>query len=146
MGTVQLKNELFLPELIELINEGHTVTITARGNSMNPFIRNNRDKLIFSAVTGVKVGDVVLAEISQGTYVCHRIVNIVDGMITMRGDGNTVGTERCPLSSVRAILTAVVRGGKTYDISTSKAWKTYSWLWMHLLPLRRYLLAVYRRL
>lgn len=146
MGTVQLRNELFLPELIELIGEGHTVTITARGNSMNPFIRNNRDKLVFSAFTEVKTGDVVLAEISQGTYVCHRIVSIDGDMITLRGDGNTVGTEQCPFSSVRAILTAVVRGGKTYDISTSRTWKTYSWLWMHLLPLRRYLLAVYRRL
>lgn len=146
MGTVQLKNELFLPQLIKLMGEGHTVTITARGNSMNPFIRNNRDKLIFSAVAEMKVGDVVLAEISKGTYVCHRIVNIDGDMITMRGDGNTVGTEKCPLSSVHAILTAIVRNGKTYDISTSKAWKTYSWLWMHLLPIRRYLLAVYRRL
>ena len=99
-----------------------------------------------AAFTEVKTGDVVLAEISQGTYVCHRIVSIDGDMITMRGDGNTVGTEQCPLSSVRAILTAVVRGGKTYYISTSRTWKTYSWLWMHLLPLRRYMLAVYRRL
>lgn len=146
MATVQLRNEIFLPKLIELINEGHTVTITARGNSMNPFIRTNRDKLVFSAVNEVKVGDVVLAEISKGTYVCHRIVNIDGDTVTMRGDGNSLGTEQCQLSSVKAILTAVVRGRKTYDITASKTWKVYSWLWMHLLPLRRYLLAVYRRL
>lgn len=146
METVQLKNDIFLPQLIELVNEGHTVTITARGNSMNPFIRNNRDKLIFSAVTDVRVGDVVLAEISRGTYVCHRVADISNDLITLRGDGNSVGTEQCRLSSVHAILTAVVRGGKTYDISTSKTWKVYSWLWTRLLPLRRYLLAIYRRL
>ena len=146
MDTVQLRNEIFLPKLIELINEGHTVTITARGNSMNPFIRNNRDKLVFSSVNEVKAGDVVLAEISKGTFVCHRVVSIDGDTVTMRGDGNSLGTEQCPLSSVQAVLTAVIRDGKTYDMATSGAWKIYSWLWMHLLPIRRYLLAVYRRL
>ena len=33
-----IPNEILLPEVARLIKEGHTVTITVRGNSMNPFL------------------------------------------------------------------------------------------------------------
>lgn len=146
MDTVFLQNRVFLPQLVQLIDEGHTATITARGSSMMPFIRHNRDQLIFSRAEDIKVGDVVLAEISEGTFVCHRIESISEGKVTMRGDGNIKGTEVCPISSVRAILSAIVRNGKTYYTATSRTWHAYSWLWVRLLPLRRYILAVLRRL
>ena len=146
METIHLPNHSFLPQLIGLIQEGHTATITARGASMMPFIRHNRDQLVFSAFDTLRVGDVVLAEISDRTFVCHRIVNLSGDTVTLRGDGNTIGTEQCQLSSVRAILSAVIRDGKTYHLKTSRIWRTYSWIWTRLLPLRRYLLAIYRRL
>ena len=146
MNTLFLQNEGFLPELISLINEGHTATITARGNSMLPFIRHGKDQLVFSQPKTFGVGDVVLAEVRQGIFVCHRIVQMTEDTITMRGDGNVNITEVCPRSSVRAILSAVIRNGKTYNTATSRAWSIYSWFWVRLLPLRRYILAVYRRI
>ena len=39
-----LPNDLLIPEVAELIRQGHTVTLTARGNSMNPFIVDRRDR------------------------------------------------------------------------------------------------------
>ena len=67
METIQLQNDVFLPQVVELINEGHTVTIMARGNSMMPFIKDGRDSLIFSNLNlDVRVGEAVLAEI-QGS-------------------------------------------------------------------------------
>ena len=38
-----IPNEILLPEVARLIKEGHTVTITVRGNSMNPFLVDRRD-------------------------------------------------------------------------------------------------------
>ncbi len=147
MEILQMQNEVFLPQVVELINEGHTVTITARGNSMMPFIHNGRDGLIFAKINdGIRVGDAVLAEIRNGVFVCHRIVRIADGSVTLRGDGNVQGTERCMEEDVRARLIAVVRNGKTYDLRTSKLWKTYSFVWTRLVPIRRYMLALYRLL
>lgn len=147
METIQLQNDVFLPQVVELINEGHTVTIMARGNSMMPFIKDGRDSLIFSNLNlDIRVGEAVLAEIHKGVFVCHRIVEIKDGKVTLRGDGNVQGTETCRIEDVKARLVAVKRCGKYYDLRTSKAWKIYSFCWTRLLPLRRYLLALYRLL
>ena len=34
-----IPNEVLLPEVARLISEGHTVTLTVRGNSMNRLVR-----------------------------------------------------------------------------------------------------------
>ena len=41
-----IPNEILLPEVARLIKEGHTVTITVRGNSMNPFLVDRRDRVM----------------------------------------------------------------------------------------------------
>ena len=140
----KLQNSVFLPQLIQLVDEGHSVSITARGYSMMPFIEHNRDLLVFSRAGNVKVGDVVLAEIRPGVFVCHRIDAMSGDTLTLRGDGNIRGTEHCTLRDVRARLSAVVRRGRRYDLDTSRAWHVYSAIWPRLLPVRRYLLALYR--
>ena len=143
---LSVENSIFLPQVVQLIQEGHKATIIARGNSMRPFIEDGRDKLVFGMVDSLSVGDVILAEVTEGHFVCHRIEKIADKMVTMRGDGNVAGTEVFPEANVRAKLVQVVRKGKTYTMATSKAWKFYSSVWPKLLPVRRYLLALYRLL
>ena len=145
MDTIQLPNELFLPQVCELINEGHTVSICAKGYSMRPFIENNRDVAVLGGTNIYKVGDVVLAEITPGHFVLHRIDAINGDTIRLRGDGNYPSTETCKITDLRAIMRAVERKGKTWS-TDGKVWRTYSWIWTRLLPIRRYLLAIYRLL
>lgn len=146
-GVAFMQNELFIPELLKLIAVGHQVTIRARGYSMRPFVEHNRDELVFGPVTRpVRVGDVVLAEITPGHYVCHRVDAAGDTRLRLRGDGNIYGTEVCRREDVRAMLDAVVRKGHTYTLATSRAWHIYSWWWVRLLPARSHLLAIYRLL
>ena len=146
MDKLMLDNSIFLPQVVSLIEEGHRATIVARGNSMRPFIEDVRDKLVFGQVDSLSVGDVILAEVTKGHFVCHRIERLEGDVVTMRGDGNVVGTETFPRSQVRAKLVQVVRKGKTYTLATSSTWKVYSAIWPKLLPIRRYLLALYRLL
>ena len=146
MQKISKENNVLLPQVVQLVNEGHLVTITARGNSMRPFIDDVRDKLVFGQVDSLSVGDVILAEVTKGHFVCHRIERLEGDVVTMRGDGNVVGTETFPRSQVRAKLVQVVRKGKTYTLATSSTWKVYSAIWPKLLPIRRYLLALYRLL
>lgn len=146
MSRVMMQNDAFLPQVVELINSGHEVTLLARGNSMRPFIEDGRDKLIFGQVDTLSIGDVILAEPTDGVFVCHRIERIENGIVTMRGDGNTEGTETFAIERVCAKLMKVRRLGKTYDLSTSRTWKVYSAIWPRLLPARKYLLSLYRLL
>ena len=71
-----LPNDLLIPEVAELIRQGHTVTLTARGNSMNPFIVDHRDRVVLSPCTDAQLqpGAVVLALTDDRRYVLHRIV------------------------------------------------------------------------
>lgn len=145
MKTIQLSNAEFLPHVCELVNQGHKVSIRAKGNSMRPFLESGRDVAVLSKIGTPATGDVVLAEIAKGRYVLHRIVNIKGDIITLRGDGNLTGTETCRTDDLRAIANEFVRKGKRWHTS-SRVWRIYSWTWTRLLPLRRVLLAAYRLL
>ena len=87
----------------------------------------------------------MLAEIAPGKYVFHRIIAIDGENVTLMGDGNIRGTESCTKADVKANALAVIRKGKEYS-TEGKHWKRYSKLWMRLTPVRRWLLAIHRRL
>lgn len=145
MHTIQFDNAEFLPYVCELANEGKDVTIKAKGNSMRPFVESERDEVVLCKVGNVKIGDVVLAEITPGHFVLHRIDAISGDKVRMRGDGNVGQVEYCHLSDIKAAASRFIRKGKSYSLE-GKIWKTYSWFWVRLIPVRRYLLSLYRLL
>lgn len=141
-----MPNERLLPAVVALIEEGRTVTLPLRGISMRPYLEDGRDKAVLAKPGTPHVGDVVLAEVSPSFYVLHRLVCIDGTRATLRGDGN-LGTEECHLTDIKARATAFYRKGRSKAESTDSAkWRTYSWLWTKLLPLRRYLLYIHRHL
>jgi len=143
---VQFANAQLLPEIIKLLEEGHSVTLQLRGFSMRPFLEDKRDKALLVKAANVKVGDPVLAEVSPRHYVLHRIIKIEGNQVTLRGDGN-LGIETCLLADVKASVVGFYRKGrKSLDRTDAKKWKIYSAIWTRLFPIRRYLLAAYRRI
>lgn len=142
----QIPNSVLMPEIARLLSEGHTVTIPLKGNSMRPFLCHMRDKALLVLPENVKVGDPVLAENTPGHYVLHRIVAINGQHVTLLGDGNLT-TESCTLSDIIALAKAFYRkGSDTPDYITSPKWRIYSWCWMRLRPVRRYLLLLHHAL
>jgi len=146
MKEICYSNAVLLPEIIKLINEGHTVTLRLKGYSMRPFLEDGRDKALLTLPKNPQVGDPVLAEISPGRYVLHRIVKIEGEQVTLLGDGNLV-CEHCRLKDIKASVVGFYRKGRdTLDPLTGRKWQLYSALWTRLYPIRRYLLAAYRRI
>ena len=138
-----MANAVLLPEVVRLLDEGHTVTLPLRGYSMRPFLENGRDKALLRKPVSINLGDAVLAEIAPRHYVLHRIVDITGDHVTLRGDGN-LGTEHCRLADVRATAIGFYRKGRTkLDSTSGKKWRIYCWWWTRLLPLRRYLLFAF---
>ena len=150
-------NEI-IEEVIRLVEEGVSVTLPVNGSSMLPFIIGGKESVILQKPVIVqsqsnpdqssdwlKVGDVVLAWVDGNRYVVHRIIRIDGDRVTLMGDGNLVGTEHCSLSDVKAIATHVVDSHEQrHDLYTSRR-KVGVRLWWLLRPIRRYLLAIYRR-
>lgn len=143
---IQMPNAVFLPAVISFFDEGHTVTIRLRGFSMRPFLEDNRDLALLRKPTNPKVYDPVLAEIEPKHFVLHRIIKIDGDKVTLRGDGN-LGCEHCRLQDIRAQVVGFYRKGrKKLDRTDGRKWRVYSWIWVRLFPIRRYLLAFYRRI
>lgn len=143
---VQFENAIFLPEIVKMLNEGHTVTLTLRGNSMRPFLEDYRDKALFVKPTTIAVGDPVLAEIAPKHFVLHRIVAINGEAVTLLGDGNLL-TEHCKKKDiVGAVIGFYRKGRNTLDRTNGWKWRCYSYVWTSLRPIRRYLLGIYRKI
>lgn len=140
-----MPNAVLLPEIVKLLDEGHTVTLRLRGYSMRPFLEDGRDKALLTKAQNPRVGDSVLAEVAPRHFVLHRIIRINGEDVTLRGDGN-LGTEECKLTDVRGAVIGFYRKGREkLERTDGLKWRCYSWLWTRLFPIRRYLLAFYRR-
>ena len=86
----------------------------------------------------MKKGDIVLVRL-PGRYVLHRIIREEGQRLTLMGDGNLRGTESCTRADVLGTVKTILRDGKPRTPGDGK-------FWGRLLPVRRILLGIYRRL
>ena len=142
-----MKDNESIEEAIRLVREGVNVTLPVNGNSMLPFIIGGKESVILHSPGGiVDVGDVVLAWVDGNRYVVHRIIKLDYDRVTLMGDGNVAVTEHCRLNDIKARVTHVV-DAKDRTHYLYNRWRMLGakvWYWLR--PIRRYLLAIYRRL
>ena len=137
-------NEI-IEEAIRLAREGVRVTLPVNGNSMLPFIIGGKESVILHRPVLIDVGDVVLAWVDGNRYVVHRIIKLDYDRVTLMGDGNLT-TEHCALNDIKARVTHVVSADNKKRDLYSRWRVSAAKLWYWLRPIRRYLLAIYRRL
>ncbi|WP_459187428.1 S24/S26 family peptidase [Parabacteroides sp. APC149_11_2_Y6] len=143
MKRICVSNDVLLGEVAYLLKAGGSVTFRVKGNSMRPLLHGEKDKVILIPPVAVKQGDLVLARLHAGNYVLHRIIQIQGDRLTLMGDGNLIGKEYCNMDNLVGKVEAVIKKDKTIYCSDWK-WKTTSFLWVKLLPIRRYLLKIIR--
>ena len=90
-----LPNDVLLGEVSRLVAEGESVTIMTKGTSMLPFIVGGRDSVRLVRPAELQPGMIVLAELHDGRYVLHRLISVDGQNLTLMGDGNIAGVERC---------------------------------------------------
>ena len=138
MNSIPIPNNILIPQVEELIKRDKEVIIRAKGNSMLPYIKDGKDSVVLAQPKDLAVGDIVLARV-QERFVMHRIISITGNTCTMMGDGNIRGTEVfCREDVIGKVIWIVKPDGRR--VAPGKAR-----LWRGLLPIRRYLLALYRR-
>ncbi len=141
-----LDNNIIIKESIALLQEGRRVVLPVKGNSMHPFIIGDRESVeLVSPKPPLKVGDVVLAWVNGTHYVVHRIIGIDNHQVTLMGDGNIRGVEHCTTDEVAALAEYIVapNGRRRYLYTSGRL--RFARLWGRLLPVRRWILAIYRR-
>lgn len=124
---------------LESLKEGKVVAIIPVGISMLPFIKGGACRVYLLKKENVEVGDIVLADY-HGRHLLHRVYAIDGERITLMGDGNLEGTEEVKAMDILGTAVEIV-GPDGRHRQPKKAW-----LWRHLLPIRRYLLKIHRKL
>ena len=133
-----LPNHVLLEEAAALMEEGREVCFTPLGNSMLPFIRGGKDSVQVKKLPDVEVGDIVLERLPD-RYVMHRVFSRDGDRLVLMGDGNVAGTESCTTADILGTVTAIHKGKRTIQPGKGRLWRS-------LLPIRRYILAIYRRI
>lgn len=141
-----LQRDLVICEAIRLIELGKRVTLPVSGRSMLPFIIGGIESVELVKARNLNKGDIVLAWVNSTHFVVHRIIKIENGSVCLMGDGNLRGGERCLLSDIAAKAEYVVDvDGNRHFLYTSPR-KLMAYTWLLLLPMRRWLLAIYRKI
>lgn len=148
-----MPEKLILPNKFLAIAEdelraGHSVKLKADGMSMYPFIRGARDT--------VKISPLKLSEKPRlwhaylcrwkDKYIIHRLVGEENGEFIFSGDGNFGQTEIVTSENIIGILSRIYRNNGKEIFCDSLSWSRKGKIWHKLLPVRRYLLGVHRRL
>ena len=146
MPKIVVPNAILLGEVKELLSEGKDVVIPTKGNSMLPFIRGTRDCVKLRRLDTVDVGDIVLAEIREGVYVLHRVIEVDGDRVLLMGDGNRRGCERCRRGDIAGTALTILKDGvKEVDCRSPRALRRAR-NWRRLKPFRRIILGFYRRI
>ena len=145
--TIVKDKALMMEEIRTLISEGKTVSLTVKGNSMNPFMVHLRDQITLGPwkEEDLRKGTVALVKDNRGNYLIHRIIRRDENTVTLLGDGNIGMTETATLNNVIGIMLSITRKGREIT-RESLCWRSYSCFWTLLTPLRRYPLGLWRRL
>ena len=114
--------------------EGNTVRVAVNGQSMLPFFRSG------STITlrpvreeDIRKYGVVMADAGHA-FVVHRIIKVDGNSVTLLGDGNIYGTEQVTRDKIYGVVDC-----SAFHISLAKIW-----LWLR--PVRRFPLAIFRRI
>jgi Peptidase S24-like. len=145
MERLTIPNNILLDKVAELIANGRRVTIIGKGNSMMPFIINERDSITLSRIDKLNKFDIVLAKLKDNSYVIHRIIKIEGDRVILMGDGNLYYKEECTISDILAKAEIIIRRGRHINCN-KKTERIKAIIWFYLSPIRRYLLAIYKRI
>ena len=140
---MKIANDILIPELARLLATGKEVRFTPSGVSMRPYIEGDKDSVILTPMNRApRRGDILLAHVTAAngrqTYVLHRLVRMEGDTCVLMGDGNLAGEERCTSEQIIGRVTAIESPKGRRKMLTNGR------LWYGLLPIRRYLLKIYR--
>ena len=132
-ATRSISNRELFSIVRDTLLEGKSVRVSVNGESMLPFFRSG------STITlrplkkeDIRKYNVVMADAGHA-FVVHRIIEVGDDMVTLLGDGNYIGTERVSPDKIYGVV----------DCSALHILFAKIWLWLR--PVRRYPLAIFRR-
>lgn len=134
---MNLNTREYVAVLRELIQEGHEVSMTISGSSMEPFLVHNRDKIYFRMPEGeLKKGDMVFFQRDSGEFVMHRILHIKPDGFYLSGDHQTIIEGPIRKEQIFAKVVSVERNG-VWLTQKNVSWRFYAGCWRRWFCMRK---------
>lgn len=98
------------PVIREIIDQDGVFRLYAKGTSMQPFIRQEKDSVLLGKPTfPLKKYDIILYQRKNGQYVLHRIVGVQAESYTLRGDNQIVKEPGVKQDQIIAVVKGIYR-------------------------------------
>ena len=124
-----------MPLIRERLSAGENVQFSPRGTSMLPMLKQGRDSVILSPVTGcLRRGDLPLYQRKNGQYVLHRVISVGEKYICC-GDHQVEPEYGIEHEQIIAVVSSFTRKGKRVSVD-APGYRAYCCLWMAIRPLR----------
>lgn len=134
---VTIDTHEYVSNVKQLVALGHELVITVAGWSMEPFLRNDQDRvLIKKPQVPPRNGDIVFYQRETGQFVLHRIYKKKSDGYYLMGDRQLDIEGPIAETAIFAIVAEVERDGRW--ISTEAlSWKMACALWRMFYPVRK---------
>lgn len=126
---MKISNADFFSWVEDELLRAKSVSITVKGFSMMPLIRNNKDSVRIEPCRAedLKSGDIVLFRY-KGAHVLHRYIQKEGDTFIMRGDNVFTHCEGCKGEDIIGRVISITRGGRIIS-PNSKLLKPIIILW-----------------
>jgi len=134
------------PLIEELINGGTDIVLTVTGNSMYPLLRNKKDRVLLTRVSGrLKKYDIPLYMREGGQYVLHRIIKVKKDCYYLNGDNQTFVEKPIYHHQIKAVVREIQRGGRVMSVR-HPLYLLYSRVWVWFFASRKLMMKFARRI
>lgn len=144
---LKVSNEILMKYVCDNLAAGKFVTIRVRGNSMLPFLRDNKDCVTLKKVERNHCftnGDIILFHYN-GKYLLHRIIHQKKEKLYVRGDNRwTKEYEVITAQAVIGLVYSVNRNGH-YILCDRRLWRWCSKIWIICFTCLSYLHHKYKQ-
>lgn len=143
MDTRYVDTEIWINEIVSILNEGYEAPLNITGNSMFPFLKNGRDSVLLKKfVAPAQNGDILLYRRDDGSFILHRVVKTEKNLLWFAGDAQSVIEGPVHESEVLAIAVKAKRNGKWISEKDSE-WNFYKNKWIKCIKYRYKFIQIY---
>lgn len=126
----------YVSHLKQLLEDGNEVVVPIAGRSMEPFLRDQRDRVLLKRPADCPgIGDIVFYQRESGQYVLHRIYKKTADGWYMMGDHLTEPEGPVMTDAIFAVAAEVERNGR-WIMTDAFSWRIAGTLWRLLYPFR----------
>lgn len=124
-------------DVVQMLQNGHTVQIKPQGYSMYPFFVPGRDEAIIEPYSEQKLrrGDVILYRRVGSILVLHRICRVREDGYYLVGDNQVQVEGPIPKEQVHGLMIEYIRKGRKRSVKNIK-YRFLSGIWLWMRPIR----------